>query len=58
MPSCYIYMTSGQYARVTTRCAALGGSIVSYSNASEQLMVEKFFAVGASATAALALAVW
>ena len=50
LPSCYIYMSAAKYDRATTRCAALGGVIVSYSDAAEQLLVEKFFTVGAAAT--------
>ena len=43
--SCYMYMVSGNYAGVSSKCKQLGGYIVSYSDAAEQLMVEKYFDV-------------
>jgi hypothetical protein len=45
--SCYVYhQTSMTNASATTKCAALGGYLVSYGDAAEQLQVENYFAVG------------
>jgi hypothetical protein len=41
-----MYMVSGMYAAATSRCQQLGGYVVSYADAAEQLLVEKYFEVG------------
>jgi hypothetical protein len=45
--SCYFYhQTSMTNASAMAKCTALGGYLVSYGDASEQLQVENYFSVG------------
>jgi hypothetical protein len=44
--SCYLYhQTTMTSAIATAKCQALGGYVISYGDADEQLQVENFFAV-------------
>jgi hypothetical protein len=43
--SCYMYMVSGTYSVVASQCSQMNGNLVSYTDAAEQLMVEKYFDV-------------
>ena len=43
-PSCYFYSyTTDPYATALSKCAAMGGDVVSWNSAAEQLAVETYF---------------